>query len=249
MRCNQCKEEETNEEAYADHFFEWQKAATSALLKDIAKKKRTATSCTDAILLCDSDDIDEDSSNEAYLVHSKDVDAWRTALKEAKKYKGSSSLEILMSVFGWSNPSCTSRNLPTEEESKQPAKLAMDSRVDVVGHILPSMTSLTCFEHSLPLERVVFKVDADPKDPCISLVNRVVEPLTPPEYEAFIGSVYDLGVLLSKHTASRGGTDFEEGCELENSPPHITPGILEQFKEMHPKFDTLLKPLLRMLHP
>ncbi len=238
MRYAQCDEEATNKDAFTDKFREWHKSVTSSpLLGDIAKRKRTASAFTDAVLIVDSDYIDENSTNEAFLVHSKDMEAWRKALKVVNKYNAKSSpalTESLIDALRWSNPDQTLK-LPEGEESKESEKGAMDRRVDVLGHIISSVSSLACSNHGLPLERVVFKADADPKDPCISLVSSFVEPLTPPEYEAFIGSLYNLGVLLASHSAQPNGTDCEEEFKLEKSLPHVTPGMLEKFKQTHPK--------------
>ena len=211
---------------------------SSDLLKDVAKKKRTFDTFTDALLFEDNGDLDDDFPDEGYLVHTMDVEAWRQAVKEVKKSKGNSSsalIEQLVKVLGWSKLKRLSRDSELEKTG------IMDKNVDVFGHMIHSMKPLTCANHALPLERVVFKVDADPKDPCINLVNGIVEPLTPLEHDAFVRSVYDLGILLSKHFSTDAD---DEDCKLGNSASQITPEMMKHFRQMHPKVHRTLDPLV-----
>ncbi len=237
IRCEICEEKDVSNEAFAGELHEWSKAATSSeLLKDIAKKKRPSEKVEEAFLFQDNGDIDDDSpEEEGYLVHAMDVEAWRQAVKEVKKSKGNSSsalTEKLVNVLGWSNRSHLAHDSLNEEQSAELDKAGvMDTSVDVFGHMIRSMKHLTCTNHALPLERVVFKLDADPKHPCINLVNGIIEPLTSLEYDAFIRSVYDLGILLSKHFL----TDTDEDCNLGNSAPQVTPEMVKQLRQVHPK--------------
>jgi hypothetical protein len=250
IRCEICEEKDVNNEVFASELHEWSKAVTSsAVLKDVAKKKRSGETFMEAFLLQDSDDLDVDSPDEGYLVHTMDVEAWRQAVKEVKKSKGNSSstlTEKLVKVLGWSNLNHLTRDSLNKEESIELEKGGvMDTNVDVFGHMIHSMKPLTCANHALPLERVVFKVDADPKNSCVNLVSGIVEPLTFLEYDAFVRSVYDLGILLSKYFLK----DADEECNLGNSAPQVTPKMMQRFRQMHQKVHRPLEHLVSNSSP
>ena len=234
VRCELCEDEETKEEAFGDKLREWSKAATSSpLLCDIAKRKRSVEELSFKILETDTDDetFDRGPAYDVILVHSKDIESWRAALKAVKKHQGkttSALTELLIDHLfsggkGSSEPKKQIRNL--------------------FGRIYSSMCSLLCVDHSLPLERAIFKPDVDMKDPCIALFNSFVEALTPAEYAAFIGSVYDLGIILfsdeSGEEATESTVDIFGSC-----PQHITSAMLRHLqRNYHPRVHSPLLPI------
>lgn len=241
LRCERCENEETNDELFSEKLRDWGKAAaTSPVLRDIAKRKRTYADLTEALIDVDSDaeTFSGVPANDLYLVHRKDVESWRTAVKALKKSTGkvtSASVEhIVGRVF-----SCVKEELPL-----QSGRATLSSTLDVKGHILGSMSSLMCVQHGLPLERTVLKADADQTNPCVALANNFVEPFTPIEYAAFIGSIYDLGILLSSLDTGNDETGADES-ELHKSPPHVTTSMLRSLqKSKHPRLQFPFKTLL-----
>jgi len=238
LRCDECEKEEIDDGLLADKLRDWYKAATSSpVLQGIARRKCTANELTEKILNQDTDDgtFSKDSANELYLVHRRDVDAWRTALKAVNKHTGKSTSELtellIETVF-----SCVKRRADRISfESLETCK-GMDRNLDVMGHMYSSMCSLNCVDHGFPLERAVLKSGVDPKDMCISLVNSFVEPLTPAEYVAFIGSVYDLGILLSTLETEQEEAEPEEETRRTLSSSCVTTTMIMNLSQRyHPR--------------
>ena len=213
VRCDLCEKEKTNDEAHADRLREWGKAAVaSPLLKQIVKRRRTPDEVTMQLLATESDDetFDGKKANDAFLVHSKDVEAWRDAVKEVKKHSGKSTPGLIEKLGG-----------KLFAQGAEPTKV----RFSVYDRIKDRMTPLICAEHLLPIERAVLNLDAQTSGMCVSLVNTFVEVFTAAEYAAFIGSIYDLGVLLLSDNAAQEDTSTDE--------PHVTPVLLRRLQQSH----------------
>lgn len=225
LKCRLCDSEETNEVIFLDKLRDWSKAVTTSMeLKDIVKRKRSFEHIEDTLTLIESDDdtFDGGPADDMFLVHRKDVESWRKAVKAVKGHtaKSASALteELVGSVFSG--------------VKRVDSPVAMDENVNVEGHISASMSSLFCPDHRLPIKNAVFKADSDPKDACVALIDNCVEVFTPSEYAAFIGSVYDLGILLAYHQADQAPTEGDESV-LQTSAPRATKNLLRRLQQEH----------------
>jgi transcription elongation factor Elf1 len=235
VHCELCEKEETEEEVLIEKLRDWSLVTTSSL-PEIARRKRRVDELQFKLLEMDTDD--ESSSDNVdepvdtlYLVHCEDMDSWRSALKMAKAYtcKNSSAMakNVIELLF-------SHRNEDVNECQIERPTGKLNGSTNVLCYKGWRPRPLICSDHRLPLQRAVFDVALEPKDSqkILSRLSSFVEALFHHEYVAFLGSIFDLGVIL--FPGETGGWQTELiGDGNESSSPRSPEALFQSLTRTH----------------
>jgi hypothetical protein len=243
VRCELCEKEETDEVAFTEKLRDWSLVTTSSL-PGMARGKRRVDELQFKLLEMDTDDesstdnVDE-PVDMLYLVHCEDMDSWRSALKIAKAHTDKNSSAVTKQVI---ELLFSHRNEDVDECQIVRPTGSLNGSTNVSCYKGWRPWPLICSDHHLPIQRAVFEVDLDPKhnQKILSHVSSFVEALFHPEYVAFLGSIFDLGLLLFPCETGEGQTELI-GDGNESSSPRSPEALFQSLTRTH--HPRLLSPL------